>query len=289
MDAQKIYNKFDRYYNSHKYINETSWHVFKYIRVKKALELKSKKNILIPIEKFSYKIIQSHKFSENIETIIDGKLYLNKLYLNELKGYLTKYFTFYKFSSDQVIYSFILTVDNLLKNFNLKKVFLLIMPLVDTMESIEFSFYNVKQHFTELAAFMVEDYYHDKEINFKDKFYYISFLMIIFSPYCLQHDFKRILKVFGNDSYKKFLNEICLYVKNEELSEKDKELFKQFVIHYRSNFVNEYDKLGECLINFARKGFICEDVPKKLDNKYVDEYTSLILMEELKNEHTRNL
>jgi len=284
MNVQKIYNRFDHYYNSHKYIG-MDWNTLTHIRIKEPLRFKSKKNILIPIEKFSCKILQSHKFNENIETIIN-----DKLYLNELKEYLTKYFTFYKFSSDQIIYSFILTVDTLLKKYNLKKVFLLIMPLVDTMESTEFSFYNINNHFTELAAFMIEDYYHDKEIGSKDRFYYISFCMIIFSPHSLlRHSFKRILKIFGNDSYKRFLNEICLYVKNEELSEKDKELFKQFIIHYRSNFINEYDKLDECLINFARKGFICDHVPNKLGSKYVDEYISLILMKELKNEHIRNL
>lgn len=281
MDVQKIYNRFDMYYNSHKYINETSWHVFEYIRVKKALELKSKKNILIPIEKFSYKIIQSHKFNESIETIID-----DKLYLNELKEYLTKYFTFYKFSSDQVIYSFILTVNNLLKKYNLKEVFILIEPLAEVLKktkTIEFPSYNIKSCFMELAAFIVENFYHNKKLDSENRLYFIFFCKVIFNPYRSSTEFKRILKIIGMNSYKRFLNEIYLYVKNEELSEKDKELFKQFVIHYRSNFVNEYDKLDECLINFARKGFICEDVPKKLGDKYIDEYNSLVLMKELIN------
>lgn len=287
MDVQEIYNRFDRYYNSHKYIDETSWHVLKYIRVKKALELKSKKNILIPIEKFSYKILQSHEFRESIETIID-----NEFYLNKLKKYLIKYFTFYKFSSDQVIYSFILTVETLLKKYNLKKVFILIDPLAKVLErtkTIEFPSYDIKMCFTKLAAFIVENFYHNKKLDSENRLYFIFFCKVIFYPYCSNTEFKRILKIIGIDSYKRFLNEICLYVKNEKLSKKDKELFKQFVIHYRSNFINKYDKLDECLINFARKGFICEDVLKNLDNKYVDEYTSLILMKELKNEHTRNL
>ena len=287
MDVQKIYNRFDRYYNSHKYINETSWHVLKYIRVKKVLELKSKKNILIPIEKFSCKILQSHEFRESIETIID-----NEFYLNELKKYLIKYFTFYKFSSDQVIYSFILTVYTLLKKYNLKKVFILIDPLAKVLErtkTIEFPSYDIKMCFTKLAAFIVENFYHNKKLDSENRLYFILFCKVIFYPYRSSTEFKRILKIIGMDSYKRFLNEIYLYVKNEDFSEDMYELFKHFIIHYKSDLINESDEMDECLLYFARKGFVCPYVPDKLGSKYVDEYTSLILMKELKNEHTRNL
>ena len=175
------------------------------------------------------------------------------------------------------LYSFILTVHELLKKYDLKDSFILIKPLAATLTGIDM----LKTGFTLLAAFMVENYYHDKKIEPKNRFYFISFESELFSPY--PYAFEERLKILGTKSYKRFLNKICLYVKNEKLSKNDYTLFKQFVVHYKGDSIKNSDKMDECLINFARKGFICECIPDKLNSKYKDEYASFMLMKELIN------
>ena len=285
MNVQKIYNRFNRYYNSYKYIG-MDWNTLTHIRIKETLRFKSKKNILIPIDKFACDNSLSNSFKQDIE-------YFRRWTVNdfisceyELNKYLIQYFTFYKFSYDQVIYSFILTVYTLLKKYNLKEVFILIEPLAKVLEktkAIEFPSYDIKTCFMKLAAFIVENFYHNKKLDSESRLYFIFFCKVIFNPYCSSTEFKRILKIIGMDSYKRFLNEIYLYVKNEDFSEDMQELFKQFVVHYRDDLINESDKMDECLLYFAKKGFICDYVPDKLGSKYVDEYTSLVLMKELIN------
>ena len=100
------------------------------------------------------------------------------------------------------LYSFILTVHELLKKYDLKDSFILIKPLAATLTGIDM----LKTGFTLLAAFMVENYYHDKKIEPKNRFYFISFESELFSPY--PYAFEERLKILGTKSYKRFLNKI---------------------------------------------------------------------------------
>lgn len=97
MNVQKFYNKFDRFYNPYK-------PVLKYKQIEKALELKSKKNILIPIEKFVCKFISSIYLDR--KTIDEFEQWILNDHITveyDLKTYLINYFNFYKFSNDQTI------------------------------------------------------------------------------------------------------------------------------------------------------------------------------------------
>ena len=214
--------------------------------------------------------------------------------VNSLSNYVhSKHLTYIQF-----IASYMNTIREWSKKYKLSTVAVLISIFKDAFEEVLYDeCTEINDILYKLAMFVVAEECKNKTLtNQEDRIFFIKVFNIVFifnmAEDISQSEIKKYINMYGIDTYKRFISEICTYIDLLE-EETVEDILDNRTTDLLGIFINQYIKTGlvsektfeKCLINFAEKGFFDKRGLKLLqimNSSYIDEYKSLLLMKDIK-------
>jgi len=257
------------------------------------------KYIIIPAEKMIYYIFTHNKAyvdSDSIEFKEDNINYIrvswaitsncHTLLVNSLKNIVK----LKDFTSEQIAMSYVRTIYNWSKKYNLHTTIILIDIFREAYEEYIYDEHNKLSNFYELSKFIIFENY--KDINPTDKLSFIRMSRVIFDikkNYINTGKIRNYINFIGIEYFYKFIDIIYQYMK--ELNGEGKRLeiinlFKIIINQYENSRLIPDAYIEKFIKIFAKNGFYFNKgliILKSINSSYVDEYKSFLLMEDLKN------
>jgi len=278
MNIQKIYEIYSKYHEEGKINIQFS-------------KIKNEKFYILPIADVLYKEFNNQFDILHYEIVHSAEIKnhwaCSKAY-DSIKSLINNFHSGEMIETDELIYIFLFTINDLLRKYELKNLWI----IISIFSSIMSDYFMTKTYclqfikFSTLASiFILKE---EKIENLSNK-YILNFAREVFTSDKRIIEQKELyIDLIGKDIYDLFIDELrknCKLIKDMHHSYKEflfytfltqAEFYKVFVDEEIENFIksfasyNIFSKIGLKLL-------------KRLNSSYIDEYKSLLLMEELKN------